>query len=85
MNDQVTWVQPNKLNVNKVAYDRWNEWDGLSTDGNKTKHDLWCVDWRKWDEAWTMKYGLTEMRWNMNNEVNNVTFFSLSLTTLQPS
>ena len=85
MNDQVTWVLPNKVNVNKVDYDRWNEWDGLSTDGNEMKHDLWCVDWRKWDEAWTMKYGLTEMRWNMNNEVNNVTFFSLSLTTLQPS
>ena len=32
-----------------------------------------------------MKCGLTEMRWNMNDEVNNVTSPSLSLKTLQAS
>ena len=41
------------------------------------------MDWRKWDETWTMKCGLKEIRWNMNNEVDSVTFPSLSLTTLQ--
>ena len=34
----------------------WNEWDGLSTEGNK-------------NETWSMKCGLKEMRWSMNNEV----------------
>ena len=35
---------------------RWNEWDGLWTEGNK-------------NETWSMKCGLKEMRWNMINEV----------------
>ena len=41
--------------------------------GNEMKHEQWSVDWRIWDETWTMKCGLKEIRWNMNNEVNNVT------------
>ena len=49
----------------------------------KMKHDQWSVDLRKWDETWTMKCGLRDMIWNMNNDVNNVTFPSSSLTTLQ--
>ena len=49
---------------------RWNEWDGLWTEGNK-------------NETWSMKCGRKEMRWNMNNEVDNVTSPSLSLKTLQ--
>ena len=49
----------------------------------KMKYDQWSVDWRKWDETWIMKCGLKEMRWNMNNEVDNVTSPSLSWTTLQ--
>ena len=49
----------------------------------KMKHDQWSVDLRKWDETWTMKCGLTDMIWNMNNGVNNVTSPSSSLTTLQ--
>ena len=56
--------------MNEMDYGRWNEWDGLWTEGNK-------------NETWKMKCGLKEMRWNMNNEVNNVTFPSLDLTTLQ--
>ena len=39
---------------------RWNEWDGQWTEGKK-------------NETWSMKCGLKEMRWNMNNEVVNVT------------
>ena len=35
---------------------RWNKWDGLWTEGNKS-------------ETWSMKCGLKEMRWNMSNEV----------------
>ena len=49
----------------------------------KMKYDQWSVDWRKWDETWITKCGLKEMRWNMNNEVDNVTSPSLSWTTLQ--
>ena len=40
------------------------------TEVNKMKHEQWSVDWRKWDK-------------NMINEVDDVTFHSLSLTTLQ--
>ena len=49
----------------------------------KMKHDQWSVYSRKWDETWTLKCGLKEFRWNMNNQVDNVTSPSLSLTTLQ--
>ena len=36
----------------------------------KMKYDQWSVDSRKWDGTWTMKCGLKEIRWNMNNEVD---------------
>ena len=49
----------------------------------KMKHDQWSVDSMKWDETWTMRCGLVEIRWNMNNEVNNMTSTSFCLTTLQ--
>ena len=41
----------------------------------------WAVDWRKWNETWSIKCRLKEMRWNMNNEVDNVTspFFEFKL------
>ena len=39
----------------------------------KMKHDQRNVDSRKWDETWTMKCRLKEIRWNMNNEVDNAT------------
>ena len=55
LNDHVIWVQPNKANVNEMDYDRWNEWDGVRTEGSIMKHEQWSVDWRKWDETWTMK------------------------------
>ena len=48
----------------------WNEWDGLwGLKEIKMKHDQWFVDSRKRDETWIMKCGLTDMRWNMSNEV----------------
>ena len=56
--------------MNEMDCGRWNEWDGLWAEGNK-------------NETWSMKCGLKEIRWNMNNEVDNVTSPSLSLTTLQ--
>ena len=56
--------------MNKMDYGRWNEWDVLWNEENK-------------NETWTMKCGLKEMRWKMNNEIDNVTSPSLSLTTLQ--
>ena len=49
-------MQPNKANVNEMDCDRRNTWDGLWIDGNK-------------NETWTMKCELTDLRWNMNNEV----------------
>ena len=49
---------------------RWNEWDGLWTEGNK-------------NETWSMKCGLKEIRWNMNNEVDNVTT-TFENSTLKP-
>ena len=70
LNDQVIWIQLSKVNTNMMDCDRWNEWDGLWTEGNK-------------NETWSMKCGLKEMRWNMSNEADNVTSPSLSLTTLQ--
>ena len=63
-------MQPNKVNMNEMDYGRWNEWDGLWVKGNK-------------NEEWSMKCGLKEMRWKMNNKGNDVTSPSLSLTTLQ--
>ena len=42
-----------------MDYGRWNEWDGLWTEGNT-------------NESWSIKPGLKEMRWNMNNQVDNV-------------
>ena len=55
--------------MSKMDCGRWNEWDGLWTEGNKMKHDQWSADWRKWHETWTIKCGMTELRRNMNNEV----------------
>ena len=48
-------MQPNMVNVNEIDYGRLNEWFGLSTEGNKMKHEQWSVYWSKWDETWTMK------------------------------
>ena len=62
-------MQTNEVNMNEMDCGRWNEWDGLWTERNK-------------NEKWSMKCGLKEMRWNMNNEVDNATSLSLSLTTL---
>ena len=50
--------------------DRWNECDGLWNEGSK-------------NETGSIKCGLKEMRWTLNNEVNNVTSLSSSLTALQ--
>ena len=49
-------MQPNKINMNKVDFGRWNEWDGLWTEGNK-------------NGTWSLKCRLKEMEWKMNNEV----------------
>ena len=42
-------MQPSKVNMNEMAYGRWNESDILWTEGNK-------------NETWSMKCGLNEMR-----------------------
>ena len=46
----------------------------------KIKHDQWSENWRKWDEIWTVKCGLKEMRWNMNHDVDNVMTRNLYVT-----
>ena len=47
------------------------------TQGSEMKHYQWIVDWQIWDETWTVtvKCGLKEIMWNMNNEVDNVTTY----------
>ena len=57
--------------MNEMDCGRWNESCRLWTEGNKS-------------ETWTIKYGLTEMRWNMNNEVDDVTK-SLEINDLRVS
>ena len=47
LNNDLIWVQANKVNANEMDYGRWNEWDGLWTEGNKMRHDQWTVDRRK--------------------------------------
>ena len=81
-------MQPKKINMNEMDYGRWNEWDGLWTEGNE--NETWSVKCglketygRKWDETWAVTCGLKDMRWNVNNEGDNVIFPSWSLTTLQ--
>ena len=39
LNDDVTWVQQNKVNVNEMGCDRRNKWDGLWTEENKLKRE----------------------------------------------
>ena len=66
-------MQPNKVNANGMDYGRWNKWDGLWIEGNQ-------------NETLTMKCGLKEKRWNMSNEVDNVTLaraLNLLFTFLQ--
>ena len=53
-------MQPSKVKVNEMDHGIWNEQDRLLIEGNK-------------NETWKIKCGLKEMRWNMNNEVDNVT------------
>ena len=38
----------------------------------KMKHDQWSDGWMKWDETLSVKCRLKEMKWNMNNEIDNV-------------
>ena len=54
--------------MNEIDYGRRNEWDGLWTERNLKNMNKNC-GLRKWDEIWTIKCGLKERRWNMNNEV----------------
>ena len=60
LNGHVIWIQSNKVNMNEMDCGTWNESDGMWIEGNK-------------NETWSMKCGLTEMRWNMNNEIDNAT------------
>ena len=51
LNDHVIWKQSNKVNVNYMDCGRWNEQDGLWTEGNmdnkvwmegnEMKHEIW--------------------------------------------
>ena len=58
-------MQPNKVNMNEMDYGRWmkkkwkkkNEWKEIKKKKKK----------RNKNEAWSMKRGLKEIRWNMNN------------------
>ena len=39
LNDDGTWVQIKKVNVNEMDYGWWNEWNGLWAGGNKIKYE----------------------------------------------
>ena len=41
LNDGVTWVWPNMVNLNVVDFSKWCEWDGLWFEGNE------------WDGVWS--------------------------------
>ena len=58
-------MQPNKINMNEMDYGRWmkKKWkkkmNGMNEKKKKKKKNK--------NEAWSMKCGLKEIRWNMNN------------------
>ena len=54
-----------------MVYGSWNEWDGL-----------WIEEIK--NETWSMKCGLKAMRWNMNNEIDNVAKKDFSLHRTYP-
>ena len=41
LNDDVTWVWPNMVNLNVMDFSKWYEWDGLWSEGNE------------WDGLWS--------------------------------
>ena len=41
LNDDVTWVWPNMVNLKVMDFSKWYEWDGLWSEGNK------------WDGLWS--------------------------------
>ena len=47
-------MQRNMGKVNQIDYVRWNEWGGMWTEGNEMKHEQRNLEWKKWDETWTM-------------------------------
>ena len=53
-------AQPNMINMNKMDY------------GEMMKWMRWTVDLRKWAETWTMKCWLKDLRWNKNNEAEQL-------------
>ena len=55
-----------KCELKEMGGNKINE---VLTEGNKMKHEQWSIDWRKWNETWTMKYVLKEIKWSVNNEV----------------
>ena len=63
----VIWMQQQNM-ANK------REWDGLWTEQHELKHDLWSVDWRKWDKIQTMKCG-NEMKHEQWSRECNIPLF----------
>ena len=57
----VIWMQQPNM-ANKC------EWDALWTERHKLRHDQWSVENEIKYEQWSV-----EMRWNVNNGVENVT------------
>ena len=56
LNDDVTWVWPNMVNLNVMDFSKWYEWD-----------DLWSEE-NEWDGSMIWR----KLRWNMINEVVHV-------------
>ena len=60
LSDHVIWMQSIEVNMDEMV-DEMNEMD-CEWKGNKNETSMRC--------------GLKEMRWNMNNEVDNVTYLT---------
>ena len=61
LNDDVTWVWPNMVNLNVMDFSKWYEWDGLWSEGNE------------WDGLRSEGNEWGGLHWNVINEIVNVT------------
>ena len=52
LNDDVTWVWPNMINLNMMDFSKWYEWDGLWSEGNG------------WDGLWSEESKIKCDQWS---------------------
>ena len=51
------WTMVDKMNEKDHGLKeiKWNMINEVQSEGNVIRHEQWSVDWRKWNEAWTIK------------------------------